>query len=132
MKFILTFLGAFFLYTNNSNAQCAIAVCDYTGMWAGSYYGGEPPFLNMAETKAEALQYCRSYGGTNCKIFYTTECRDCWVAFIISNDGYTLNYLSAWSTISKSDAEKRVREGYQNNNGVAYYKAEVTSWYIPK
>lgn len=115
-----------------AQAQCAIYVCPNTGAWAGSYYDGNPPFLTMEQTKQEAKKECQKSGGTNCQYFFSDNCRDCWYAFIISNDGYTLNYYAVWSGISRADAEEQVRKGYRDNNGVAYSSARVTTWYVPK
>lgn len=132
MKTIIITLFSCLFCISLANAQLAIYICNQTGMWAASYYNGSPPYLSMEETRQEAYDHCVKVGGRDCMFFWATECRDCWVSFIISNDGSTLNYAAQWSSVGESHAEYLVREVYKKNNGVNYYGAKVTNMYMPK
>lgn len=131
MKSLITFFCAFVLFSNTSNAQCAIAVCDYTGIWGAYYDDGNPPFLSMYQTEVEALKSCKNYGGLDCQTYWTIDCSDCWVAFLISTDGNSVNYIGGYSYTSKSDVESQVRNRYREGGGLAPNSAIVTSWYMP-
>jgi hypothetical protein len=112
--------------------QCAVYVCPYTGAWGGMYNDGEYPVLSMQKLQSEAERICTENGGEECEFFYSSECSDCYWAFIMGDDGEgNFNYMAYISYISEEDAAYQVRKAYREQGGLGPSTARVTTWYVP-
>src|SRR4051812_6097545 len=102
MKNIIILFTLIFSFTRSSG-QCAIYIGD-NGVWGAGYRADNDPAYTMDELKKIGMDGCKSRGGVNCRLMYSSSEGGWWGVILgTRRDGRTL-YEAVYGQSSETNA----------------------------
>jgi hypothetical protein len=129
MRNILVLIVLIFSVTR-SQGQCAIYTAD-NATWGAGYRADDDPVYTMDELKKIGMDGCKTRGGVNCKLLYSSN-EGGWWGLIFgprSSDGRTI-YEAVYGQSSESTARTNLYELYRRHGGTDPDNARIKVWHV--
>ncbi|MBL0884545.1 MAG: hypothetical protein IBJ16_14585 [Chitinophagaceae bacterium] len=121
----------FTLFTYDTiEAQSAVYVCTKTGRYGVAFDDGNPPRMNMDQTKQEAQKRCRDTGGEDCQLFFSNHTKG-WYTFYTGNEKGTYTFAVGKSMVSEQESMNKAIDEYLQTGGRIMVGCQTLSWYAP-